>query len=295
MPLAGSLLITNGRGYAWGPVVDGVIVPAQPSDVGVKVPSIFGSNMQDGSIFVLGQYPTPQLNQSDWEEFLSYNFGEFAGAINQTITPSQFAATPFPVFYAMSSVITDMTYRCPAYRGAMKAAANNIPVWTYSFNHTPSCDWLTSLPQKQSLLQLAGAAHTAELPFVWGQLTQQPAGTGNCSLNAAERNMSAWIVKAWTGMAENGYPGLSWPNFNPNTSMGINFNDEPEVGIIDYTICSKFWDTIEKGILSADSQRTTRTNDSSTSPSTSISNSAAAPFSVALASAFIVTGFVFLA
>jgi carboxylesterase type B len=49
---AATLWWNNGFGSDWGPVVDGNIIAAQPSKVGMRVPSILGSNTAEANLFV---------------------------------------------------------------------------------------------------------------------------------------------------------------------------------------------------------------------------------------------------
>ena len=106
VPSANTLVQNHGRGDSWGPLVDGVIVKQSPAQTGVKVPSIFGSNTQDGALFVLGEYQSPEVNQSEWNSFLTKNFGPYVAIVNQSVPESDFASTPFLTFYRMTYIVT---------------------------------------------------------------------------------------------------------------------------------------------------------------------------------------------
>jgi carboxylesterase type B len=232
------LLGNNGLGVAWGPVVDGVVLPTRPSQAGVKVPSIIGSATNEGQIFTLGEYTAgvASLNQTDYDVFLKTVFGPLAATVNSTYAISKFDS----VFDAISVVVTDAGYRCPAYR-ALLSAPPDVSVYTYRFNHTPSCSWINGLPSEA--LGLIGPSHTSELPFVFGLFSNLPGG-GNCTLTQTEQALSLAIQTAWTSMAGTGKPGSNWPLFSANSSLGITYNDSPEVGFIDYSMCP-FWDELE--------------------------------------------------
>jgi para-nitrobenzyl esterase len=281
-PTVLDMFYANGKGLAWGPIVDGKIVPAQPSKTGVKVPSIFGSASQDGTLFVLASFEGGILNitETQYDRFLSYAFGPLASSVNKTYPLSKYdtplpipGVPPLPGFFAMSAVVTDSSFRCPAARGATTAAANGVPVWTYEFSHAPSCRWTTAVPASAEVLALVGAAHTSELPFVFGVVDGLPPPDGNCSLNAAERRMSSFMMDAWTSMAATGSPGASWPKFTAQESKGINFGSSAEAGVVDYSPC-EFWNRTNAQISELDANRTSTSSATTTASGTGSAASA---------------------
>ena len=102
-------------------------------------------------------------------------------------------------------------------------------------------------------LSLLGATHTAEIPFVFGNLDNFPLPNGNCSFNAAERSIGSQLIEAWTSMAASRTPNtssLQWPLFTANETQGINVNSTSVfAGAIDYSVCAQLWDKIDAGIL----------------------------------------------
>ena len=270
-PTVLDMFYADGKGLAWGPIVDGKIIPAQPSRTGVKVPSIFGSTSQDGTLFVLSSYESgiTNITNAQYDAFLNYAFGPLASNISQTYPLSKYQVAPvpglppLPGFLAMSDIITDSSFRCSAYRGAMTAAANGVPVWTYEFSHAPSCQWTTAVPNSPQILALVGAAHTSEIPFVFGTVNGLPLPGGNCSLNSTERAISSFMMDAWTSMAATGTPGAGWPRFTAHESMGINFVGSPQAGVVDYSVC-QFWDQVNAEISALDASRMSSSNATST-------------------------------
>ena len=190
-----------------------------------------------------GATGSQNLTPKDYADFLTVNFGSFASEVNQ-----QYPLTSYnnSVFQAISIVMRDFTFRCSAYRGASLAAAKGLPVWTYSFNQTPSCPWDEG--QGTQELKILGPTHTAEIPYVFGEVVGLPLPNGNCSFTAAERNISAFMDSAWTSMAGSAMPGDGWPGFLPNSSLGINFQNGVVPGVVDYSMCA-FWDKIDAAIL----------------------------------------------
>ncbi|KAH8883118.1 alpha/beta-hydrolase [Thozetella sp. PMI_491] len=256
MPQYDSLVVNTafdyrGAGSTWGPQIDGKIIPSQPSSVGVQVPSVFGFNAQDGSLFPLAQYGAHvlSLNETDYERYLNNSFGPYATEVNAAFNLSKFNSTSLPVLAAMMTTYTDETFKCPAYRGLLGANKNGVPAWTYNFSHTPSCAWFSAIPQ--SSLSILGATHTSEIPFVFNLTTNMPPPNGNCSFTATEKRLASAMSSAWTSFAASGRPADPdvWPSWTANTSMGINIVDTLEAGKMDFSICAKFWDNIDAALL----------------------------------------------
>jgi carboxylesterase type B len=138
----------------------------------------------------------------------------------------------------MAAVVTDYSYVCPAYRGLVRAAQKGVPAWTYLFNYTPSCQWFSTLPQ--TAISFVGSTHTAEIPFVFGNLFDQPGGNGTCNGTVQEFTLSQIMIQAWTNMAATASPagnGVQWPQWNASSSQGLNILNGTSVGLVNYTNC----------------------------------------------------------
>ncbi|KAL6717619.1 hypothetical protein ACLMJK_005534 [Lecanora helva] len=225
------------------PYVDGTIIPAQPSEVGVQVPTIFGFNSMDGALFIYFPFPnSTTATPADYTHFLSTNFGPLAPQILKTYPLSTYNSSAFT---AMATLYTDYSFRCPAYRGLTLAASKGVPAWAYRFSVRPSCPWLSFVPGN-ALLGL-GATHTAELPYVFGNTQNLPVPNGTCDLPAAEQDISRQLIAAWTAMAAEGDPnasGLRWPRYTPDDQLGLVIGNEGiAVGEIDPSLC-EFWEGI---------------------------------------------------
>ncbi|KAI1413639.1 alpha/beta-hydrolase [Hypoxylon sp. FL1857] len=238
-------LINNGTRSSWTALVDGKLIKEQPSTSGVKVPSIIGSNANEGSLFVLGGFGEAallnQLNQSQYDEFLTYNFGPLAARVNETYS----AASAFngSVAKAMVTIVSEVSYQCPSYRALKTAESHSLPVWSYRFTHVPSCPWFAGI--ESEWIPALGAAHSSEIPFVFNFTTGMPPPGGNCTLSQAEQTMAHDMSRAWTNMAEIGRPGDqdTWPTWSSNGSTGVVFGDSMGVGVVDYASC-EFWGEI---------------------------------------------------
>jgi hypothetical protein len=239
-----------------------------------------------------GQPPTAAL----YKDFLRKNFGNAATLVGKTYLPSLFRSkaetfvaeagsmiseigyntTSLSILLAMTTVITDSTYRCPAWYGAAQATRNNIPAWAYEFSHSPTCPWLYTLTSDE--VEYFGGAHTAELPFVFGNLDNSYLPNGTCNSTSAEWRLGGQMMDLWTAMAENAKPStddITWPHFqNQGTNLstpGLNFVDSASPGVIDYNGC-ELWVEVNK-ILAASNATTSAT------PSASVSGSTSSPWS----------------
>jgi hypothetical protein len=234
-------------------------------------------------LFALAQYATNPdgpagATAADYTTFLQDNFGSAASLVEQHYPLSLFNSTPYPVFFAISQVLTESTYTCSAYRGLNRAVQKNIPVWTYLYDHTPSCQWLSFVPAEA--LPLVGATHTAEIPFVFGNLVNMPSPNGTCNSTTQEHAISAFLKKAWTAMAANGSPSTKdfhWPPYeNSSQSLGINIVNSTTAGVVDYSSC-QLWDQINNNFLKAsNSTAANSTGTASLTPSSTPTNMASA-------------------
>lgn len=227
----------------FGPAIDGDIIPAHPTEAGVKVPSLIGSTAHEGRLLLYVSYgnATASLNQTDYDQTLVSNFGSQAAIVNETYSISRYSNTDMPVFYAIDDIYTSSVIHCAAFN-ALTSSANTAPVYTFVFNHTLTCPWLPFIAP--DAVELLGPAHTSELAFVFGQVRQLPFGTGSCDLTEKEVALSAYIQAAWTSMAEAGNPGPEWTEFTESSMRGVVLNDVPVPGVVDYSACA-FWEEIK--------------------------------------------------
>ena len=247
-----SALNYNGSRSAWGPLIDGDVIPEQPSAVGLKVPSILGSNANEGALFVLSSYgeSASSLTQADYDTFLASNFGPLASRVNTTYPLKAFNGS---VAAAMATIVTETSYHCPAHRGLARTADDEksgspaVPVWTYRFAHTPTCPGFRMIPAE--ILPVLGVTHTSEIPFVFNLTQSLPPPDGNCTFSEPEKGLAHAMSRAWTNMAEFGAPGdeTEWPAWTPDQSMGVTFGDSMHATLVDYKTCA-FWGRINEAL-----------------------------------------------
>ncbi|KAI1642582.1 alpha/beta-hydrolase [Daldinia loculata] len=242
-------LVNNGTRSSWTPVIDGKVIKEQPSTIGVRVPSIVGATTREGSIFVLSSYLTtwkgkvPSL--SDYDDFLTLNFGPLATRVNETFPlASTFNGSTLT---AMEVILTQVSYQCPSYRALQLAYKKGIPVWSYRFAHEPSCAWYA--PIEADWIPYLGATHTSEIPFVFNFTSSMPPPNGNCTFSKAEQTLAHEMSRAWTNMAQIGIPGDKsiWPAWTSHESKGVVLSDAMDVGVVDYATCD-FWGEIDEDL-----------------------------------------------
>ena len=132
------------------------------------------------------------------------------------------AAAALPVYGASDPVLgspaaqwlTDTSFRCSAVVTAGRHAAGGTPVFSYQFEQ--------SIPGREA----EGAAHSFELPYVFGNLL--PSGALAGPFGAADRQLSNVMLTYWANFAKHGDPngaGLPvWPRFNASPGTYLRFS-----------------------------------------------------------------------
>lgn len=205
----------------------------------------------------LTKYDTRQavgaLTAADYKKFLRGNWGPAASKIEEYYPLSLFekatGSTAEGILVAIAIVLTDSHYKCPTYQIAETAAKKNMPSWVYEFTHNSTCVWLDTMPQED--IAVFGAAHTAELPYVFGNLYFDfPNNNNTCNATMAEWDLSKEMIGLWTAMAETAKPStddIDWPRFKitPNGTdiPTMIFGNSSTPDKIDFSVC-KLWEEV---------------------------------------------------
>ena len=108
---------------------------------------------------------------------------------------------------------TDTSLRCGAVITAAQHAANGNPVYSYQFEQ--------SIPGRES----NGAAHSFELPYVFGQFPDD--GILGAPYTSKDRALSELMISYWTNFAKHGDPngpGIpAWPRFTNDARSYLQF------------------------------------------------------------------------
>ena len=142
------------------PVIDnktetGNVALAIASHTAAQVPILIGTNAQEGRPVAAADGLHGPL---DVNGFLNASFP------SQTALRAAIAAAyPLSVYqtpyFAVSAIITDLTFTCPTSALANLASISGYPVWRYYFN--------ASFPNTQ-IFPDAGVYHSSEIPLVFG-------------------------------------------------------------------------------------------------------------------------------
>jgi para-nitrobenzyl esterase len=199
----GSFMTTH-RESRMGPVIDEYVLSADPGEVFRRhqeqmIPLIIGNNAREG----FGRLT---------EDALANAIRQFYGVDAAAALPLY--ATTDPVLGPASSQwLTDTSFRCSAVVMASRHHAGGAPVYSYHFEQ--------SIPGREA----DGAAHSYELPYVFGNLL--PSGPLAGPFSAADRQLSNVMLSYWTNFAKHGDPngaGLPlWPKFSASTGPYLRF------------------------------------------------------------------------
>jgi para-nitrobenzyl esterase len=196
-----------------GPIIDGYLLIETPLEAlklqhEQQVPLIIGNNADEG----LGKlapedlpYAVGKAYGSNAPQALLLYQAEDASHnadVSQRNSTQQF--------------LTDTSFRCGAAITARLHTLAGAPVWEYQFEQ--------SLPGRSS----EGAAHSYEIPYVFGALLSE--GVLGARFGPADHLLSDTMIRAWTNFAKTGNPNyLShtlWPQFTSSKHEYIRFSSE---------------------------------------------------------------------
>lgn len=195
----------------FGPSIDGYVLTQDPATAlrrrsGPPLPLLIGSNAREG----LGT-PDPDQFAPMVRQAFSTNADKAlqfygvadggAGSVDPLLgTPAQ-------------QFSTDSTFRCGNVQIAQISAATGAPTWQYQFEQ--------AVPGREQ----QGAAHSVEVPYVFGTLS--PTGFSGANYGPADRRLSALMTQYWANFATTGNPngpGLpEWPKYTSDRKAFVRF------------------------------------------------------------------------
>jgi para-nitrobenzyl esterase len=205
-----------GRVY-WQPVVDGVVVPAQPRalfEAGLfhQVPVMMGFTRDEGwGSFITRTFPSVSLSQ--YESWVATEFGANAAGVL-----SQYPAVDFPSpMEAMARVVGDGQFVCETARLARAVSDAHVPAFVYSYEHVIDD------------LSVGHVIHGVEGNILFGN-NYVPQQFPSHVLTAEDNVLHAAMAGYWTRFAATGKPHtdpvteVPWPIFKDPLGNGIGSN-----------------------------------------------------------------------
>jgi para-nitrobenzyl esterase len=188
----------------WAPIVDGDLIPTQPSDAIAaghfnKVPIINGSNRDEDTLMIAFREP---LSAEQYIQSVKKQAGSAAPRVLAAYPPDAYASPA----QAVAAALGDLNFSCRIL-AASELLAPSMPVYEYEFDdpHAPN----TSYPNPSFPL---GAYHGSEIPYVLGSIAGDHAAT------PAQRALSDAMMDYWIGFIASGNPAGSppWKRFQPD-------------------------------------------------------------------------------
>jgi para-nitrobenzyl esterase len=229
----GGLLYNANPAIVFIPVVDGELLPGQPSDRLAtgdfhKVPVLLGTNRDEGTLFhsgIIGDHKVD--SEAEYLAALDRLFGSDATAVAASYPVSDFTSAN----EALTTVTTHAIFNCPARRTAKVLAASGVPAFLYLFSAEPEGVFMPGL----------GSFHGAELFYVFNSDGGLLGHVGDADLQLSETMMDFWTEHANSG-APGAAGGEVWPDFAGNeTHLEL---ATPLSSGSEFDPACDFWDTI---------------------------------------------------
>ncbi len=187
----------SGKTFPYWPIVDGWVIPEDPSDVVQsgrchKIPFMIGTNADEGSIFTAA---VPARQPSDYEGLVRVALKDDADKMLKLHPASETAQ----IKAALNQLVTAAMFVAPARTMCRGMEAAGVKTFCYHFTKTHATGFGSNM----------GAHHAAEIPYVFGNLNGMKVG------DAADAVLCEKMMTYWTRFAATGNPnakGLpSWP------------------------------------------------------------------------------------
>ncbi|MBV7417562.1 carboxylesterase family protein [Comamonas sp. CMM03] len=161
----GKLLAKTGGVSEFRPTLDGVVFPQEPYDpagtpLAAQVPVLVGYAQQEATFFLAGNPASFALSEAQLQARVQ-KFLRLSGPATRELLQSYAAQYPgSSASQRLIAVASDYNYKLPTLAFADRQAdLGGAPVHAYAF------DWTS--PARNGVL---GAAHTSEVPFIFGTL-----------------------------------------------------------------------------------------------------------------------------
>ena len=207
------------------PSVDGKVLPATIKDTFAagrnnKVPVINGSNQDEFALFFAmtelaarTRASPPNLDPTDKRYLMRaaaypMTVNALAAGGGLGLSGSQLSATAYPLAsygtdtdlqasLAATALGTDATFSCNGFNVSSRIKAQGSPTWMYEFRDQTAIPIIGIIDGKYPLSLEQGAAHAAELPYVFNLHDMQ---------NAERTALQATMSHYWVNFARSGNP-----------------------------------------------------------------------------------------
>ncbi|MGH9103416.1 MAG: carboxylesterase/lipase family protein [Acidimicrobiales bacterium] len=204
-----ALAADHPSGMPLGPVVDGVMLVADPLDAvrsgdARSIPLVIGTNREETLLFGLLDPSLASLT----EESLTARVTELFGADTPDALAAYRTSVELPTPARLwGAIMDDRIFRVPAARLAEACFDAGGSCWSYLF------EW-----RSPAFGGILGACHGLEVPFVFDNL-DQPGVEAFTGAGADRQRIATAMASAWTSFAGGGEPagcGLPrWPRYAP--------------------------------------------------------------------------------
>jgi para-nitrobenzyl esterase len=206
-----------GGGVYFGPVLDMTNLPRHPfwpdaAPQSLPIPMILGNTREETRAFLDPR--GPKVQGLNWDNLAARILPEIKIDLDPVWVVEQYRAhepewTPEQVYYAATT--DGRSWPGQVIEADARAAAGAEATWVYQLDRRSPKD------------PLRGAAHTDDIPYVFG--TQAAPGSFS-GTDAAARKLGAAMMQVFTGLAKTGRPGLAeWSPYRLPDRATMVFDD----------------------------------------------------------------------
>jgi para-nitrobenzyl esterase len=195
-----------------------------------RVPVINGINQNEELLFVAGLglavsngmfvlAPTP--TSDNYESVIASVLGVSAARAAAIAAEYPFSAYPPPGFFALSTVVSDANFACPALQ-VDRWTSTRVPTFAYEFDDG------TAPPIFAGPGFPPVATHSSEIQYLF----DQPNAPHATPLNADQEALAASMRRAWTNFAATGNPSAAavpWPSINMSSNVLSLVQPQPQL------------------------------------------------------------------
>ncbi|MES1245154.1 MAG: carboxylesterase family protein [Acidobacteriota bacterium] len=228
---------------AWAPSVDGQTVLSEPMAGKLPLPTVLGTNRDEGILFAYGALAKdPSLfDDATYKARLTGMFGATNAARVEALPAYEPKGDRTRNAGQMSNLINDYMFTCANADLAGRSAAAQVGPYLYRFTHVPEINLVAWV-----VPQCAGkVCHAAELPFVFHD-------DDGLLGSAAEKTLSANMSGYWSTFAKTQAPGSSpmpWPAYGATGSyldLDLSLAAKTDPAILSAANCA-FWKSVGYG------------------------------------------------